>query len=268
MKQTNKNIILSIQTLSTIKQFSKLANSIYIDKNEVVFNDNFMEDKKKIDDDYEFFEYLFEDYKQGNHFFGESVLDQELSQKPIKLATQGFVKLLEEFNSPVFTFNKKKILITDQTGNKKREKAYKEVPEIPVIQKIDNTSLEYVVEVMKDDMEFIKNYIYETRQQKGHFINGNPTRTKVAFTTERNKKLLVVEDRNHGITEFKKPIKVIGGPTKKKFKYIHHYMMTNKLPFEDYEVQLSGRMYLSEWFCLDKNWKFTIDLLKTTYAKN
>ena len=117
-------------------------------------------------------------------------------------------------------------------------------------------------------MEFIQNYIYETRQQKGYFINGNPTRTKVVFTTERNKKLLVVEDRNHGITEFKKPIKVVDGPMKKKFKYIHHYMMMNKLPFEDYEVQLSGRMYLSEWFCLDKNWKFTIDLLKTTYAKN
>jgi hypothetical protein len=268
MKQKNKNIILSIQTLTTLKQFSKLAKSIYIDKDRVVFNDNYMEDKKKFDEDYYWYSYLFEDDNQGNHFFGEAVLDQQLSQKPIKLETQGLVKLLEEFNSPVFTFNKKKIVITDQVGKTKKIKTYKEIPELPVNQSIDNSSLEYVVELEKKDIQFIQKYIHVTRQQKGFFINGNPTRTKIIFTKERKKKLLVVEDRNHGITQFTQPIKVIGGPKKKKFKYIHHYMMMKKLPFEDYEVQLSGGMYLSEWFCIDKSWKFTIDLVKTTYAKN
>jgi hypothetical protein len=55
-----QKIILSNHTIETLKLFCRLTKkSIYIHKDRIVFNDNFMETKKKTkkkdDDDYEFF---------------------------------------------------------------------------------------------------------------------------------------------------------------------------------------------------------------------
>ena len=238
--KTNSFTTLTPRTIDSLKLFSALSDSIYIHKDRLLFNEN--------------------------HFGGEAILDQHLSTSPIKIDSNSWLEFLDSFNIPELKISKNKMEVRELNNNKSKVlfTDYEHGITLPVIDSIEVSNIEYQTRIEKSQIRQIKELIDATAQKKGRFTNGNPTRTKIIFTNKRKKQIIRIEDRNHGITTSE--IHVDAEATKKKYEYIHAYKLIRFLPDEHYSVQCSCKQYLSEWFCYERHMKFSLDMVKKSYA--
>jgi hypothetical protein len=236
----NRYIQFTPRSIDSLKLFSALSESIYIHKNRLLFNEN--------------------------HFGGEAILDQHLSTSPIKIDSYSWSELLESFNVPEMKISKNKMEVRELNTNKSKVlfTDYEHGITLPVINSIEASNIEYQTRIERSQIRQIKELIDSTAQKKGRFTNGNPTRTKIIFTNKRKKQIIRIEDRNHGITTSE--MYVEAESTKKKYEYIHAYKLIRFLPDEHYSIQCSCKQYLSEWFCYERHMKFSLDMVKKSYA--
>ena len=273
---TSKFNPISPTTLGNLKLYSKLSDAIFINKDRIfcfsggggAFYEKDVNNKSYQD---EFFKC---------HLKLEEHLDEELSPFLIKVDIAKFVELLDKFNSPemrvgknkieVKEKNKKKVIFKDFKTHFKQKIKYKDAYEIgkeiqiPPIPEIIEP--EYQTSLNIEDLKSINSFIDLMGQKKGKFINGNPTKTQAVFKKEKRKQKLVIEDRNHMIMSMEKEITAVS--TKKDFQYAFCYKVIREIPHEEYLIQMDSKIYLSEWICQGRSFKISIDMFKTSYAKN
>jgi hypothetical protein len=251
-------------TRNNLNLYKSLSDSIFINKDKLYCFDGKYYDKDTRSK-------LWSEFEK-KHFRCVEELDDELSPNLINLNSKKFVKLIEKFNNPEFRINKNKIEIREEGNSRTRElfsdykTHHKDKSEIKLPPLKEIKEPEYQTNVSVNKIRNLKRYIEITSRKKGIFVKGNPTKIKIIFTKENRKQLIRVEDRNDGIVTYHEDIKAES--IKRNFEYILTYKLFRLLPDDNYMVQMSCKDYLSEWFCSKRSIKFSLDIVKVSYAKN
>jgi hypothetical protein len=236
-----KYIPLSIQTTQNLILFSKYTDNIFFNKEQFLFVDK--------------------------NISGEGMLDIELAPKPFSVKSKLFGKLIQKFNSAEISVGKNKIIIKEQGKNKTTE-TFEELEydvELPTINEISDP--DYQTKLNIDDIKWVKKQLEHLKpKNRGTFVNGNPIKTKLFFMKEKRKQILRLENRDNGTWVVDKTIEA--ECIKKDYQYVIANKLFLELPEENYSIQMSAKDYIAEWFCHKRAIKFTLDLVKQSYAKN